>query len=136
MKLLVVLALLLTGAIVHSDPVIPSHLIIGTWKHTLSKYNCSEVYTFRADGTVHATSGEEVAESAYEISESAGPNGFYKFVDTHTADNGKKDCTGHVTPVGLKSTQYMRFSRDGDSMMVCQAESFAACFGPLKRQRD
>ena len=135
MKLLACLVLLLAGAIVDPGPTNPRQLIVGTWKHTLPKYNCSEVYTFRADGSMHVTSGEEVGDSVYEISETA-PNGFSKLLDTRTAGNGKKDCTGDVTPVGDKATVYVRFSRDGDKMLVCQSESLAACFGPLQRQHD
>lgn len=116
-------------------PSVPKHSIVGTWTFTVPGTNCSETYSFHPDGTVFATSGEEVAESIYSISAEPSAGGFYKWVGTITKDNGKKDCSGETTERGQKNTHYIRFDPSGEELVVCQAESLDACFGPVKRVR-
>jgi hypothetical protein len=109
------------------------HPIVGVWEFTLPDGRCTETYLFRADGTSLVTSAQEVAETAYKIEREPGASGFYKMVDTVTRDNGKQDCSGSVTEVGHTSTNYLRFHPSGDLLLMCRAESFDACFGPLRR---
>lgn len=116
--------------------VTPDHPILGTWVFALPGQNCSETYRFFPNGTSRVTSGEEEAESEYEISAQPGVNGFYRLVDTVTKDNGKKDCMGQVTPAGDKATNYIRFHPSGNAFVMCQAESLDTCFGPLNRVKD
>ena len=54
-------------------------------------------------------------------------NGFYEWVDTIVKDNGKKDCSGQITDVGRKTTNYIRFDPAGQRFIVCRAESLEAC---------
>ena len=109
------------------------HPIVGTWRFFVPGGSCTETYRFRADGTSHVTSAEEVAESVFEISHKPSQKGFYLWVDTIVKDNGKKDCAGQITDVGRKTTNYIRFDPSGQRLIVCRAESLEACFGPLRR---
>ena len=90
-------------------PTAKDHPIIGRWVISLPDGSCSETYTFRPDGTTLVTSGEEVAESVFEISAKPSASGFYKWTDKLVKDNGKKDCSGQITDVGRKTTNYIRF---------------------------
>lgn len=110
-----------------------NHPIVGTWRFTLPDGSCAETYRIRADGTSLVTSGEEVAETVYEVTPRPSRNGFYTWTDTIVKDNGKKDCAGQITDVGRKSTNYIRFDASGDRFIVCRAESLEACFGPMRR---
>ena len=107
--------------------------IIGTWKFKLTDRNCTETYTYKADGTTRVTSNEEISESRYQIALTPTPNGFYKMVDTITKDNGRKDCTGDVMTVGDTATTYVLFQPSGDQFIACQTPSLDLCFGPLIR---
>jgi hypothetical protein len=111
------------------------HPILGTWIFAVPGTNCHETYYIRPDGRTLVTSGEEVAESVYQIADEPSPKGFFKSTDKTVKDNGKKDCSGVVTPVGQESTNYIRFHPSGDMMIMCRDESLNACFGPLRRDR-
>jgi hypothetical protein len=112
------------------------HPIFGAWTFTVPGTNCEETYHMRPNGTTLVTSGEEVTESVYEIDDEAGPKGFFKTTDQIVKGNGKKDCSGDVTQVGQKTTNYIRFHPSGDMMIMCRDESLNACFGPLRRARE
>jgi hypothetical protein len=133
----VILALLLAAAPVagaaQDNDQFSGHPIVGTWRFVVPDGSCAETYRFRADGTSHVTSADEVAESVFEISHKPSQKGFYLWVDTIVKDNGKKDCAGQITDVGRKTTNYIRFDPSGQRFVVCRAESLDACFGPLQR---
>jgi len=119
-----------------ADPPRPpktNHPIIGAWTFAVPDTDCEETYYMRQDGTTLVTSGEEVAESVYEIADEPSAKGFYKNVDRIVKDNGKKDCAGEITKVGTQVTNYIRFHPSGNMMIICQDESLEACFGPLFR---
>lgn len=119
-----------------ADQLREDHPIIGTWRIDIPALSCTEVYRVRGDGTMLVTSAEEVAESTFVISDEPTDSGFYKWVDTITKDNGKKDCTGSITQVGEKSTTYLIFDRNEDRFLMCQSEDIATCIGPFVRVRD
>lgn len=130
--------MLVAAASAQADPATPpgpSHPLVGTWSWTIPDGSCTETYTFRADGTSFVTSGHEVAESAFAIDPRPGANGFYKFTDTVTKDNGKRDCVGQETgsPVGKQVTRYVHFDLSGQAFIMCQSELLDACFGPLRK---
>jgi hypothetical protein len=129
------LAIALIGCVATSAPPRPNHPIVGTWKFALADGKCFETYDFRPDGTRQVTSGEEALETAYEISDTPSPNDFYRFVDTVMKTNGKKDCSGELTPVGHVATSYVRVHPSGDTHIVCRSESLNYCFGPIRRVR-
>ena len=41
------------------------HPLIGKWQWTRAENKCTEVYDFKADGTVRVISGEEKTENTY-----------------------------------------------------------------------
>jgi len=113
----------------------PDHPILGTWIFLVPGTHCHETYYMRPNGTTLVTSGEEVTESVYEIDDTLGAKGFFRSTDQIVKGNGKKDCAGAITPVGQKTTNYIRFDSSGDVMIMCRDESMKACFGPLRRVR-
>ena len=116
-----------------SPPSAVNHPVLGTWTMTSKDGACSETYRFRPDGTVFVTSGDEVAEIRYEISASPGRSGFYRWTHKIEKDNGKSDCSGKVMKPGDGATWYIQFDQSQQRMIVCNAESTNACFGPLQR---
>ena len=134
-RLIVLIALALSACAASNLRPTPSadHPIIGKWTWTLPDGKCSETYDFRTDATTFVTSGEEVAESTYEISAAPSPNGFYKIVDTVTKTNGSRDCAGQPTPIGDTAINFIRIHPSGNMFLMCQNESLNACFGPLRR---
>ena len=114
-------------------PTAKDHPIIGRWVISLPDGSCSETYTFRPDGTTLVTSGEEVAESVFEISAKPSASGFYKWTDKLVKDNGKKDCSGEVTEVGKTVTNFVQFHPSGNIFIMCANESLDTCIGPFKR---
>lgn len=111
------------------------HPIVGRWTWTVPDGSCAETYLFRSDGTSVVTSGEEIAETVFEISAAPDAKGFYKWTDKLVKDNGRKDCAGEITAVGKVATNYVVFNRAGDIFLVCAQPSFDACFGPFLRMR-
>jgi len=109
------------------------HPLVGSWRFEVPNTGCHEVYRFRADGTSVVTSGAEIAESVYVVAPKASSKGFYAWTDTIVKDNGKEDCSGQVTSVGRKITNYIRFDRAAQRFVVCREQSLDACFGPLRR---
>ncbi len=137
----VVAGALLLGAAVASaqtlkpHPIAKDHPIVGRWTYTVPDGSCTETYNFRTDGTTVVTSGDEIAESVFDIAAKPGRDGFYKWTDKLVKDNGRKDCAGEVTAVGKVVTNYILFSPAGDQFIICAQESLDACFGPLQRAR-
>jgi len=128
-------ALLVVGGTAADPPHKPktNHPILGTWVLTVPDTDCEETYYVRQDGTTLVTSGEEVAESVYEIADEPSAKGFYRNTDRIVKDNGKPDCAGNITKVGTEVTNYVRFHPSFDLMIICRDESLNACFGPLYR---
>ncbi|MEO7578983.1 MAG: hypothetical protein ABIT83_15350 [Massilia sp.] len=116
-----------------APPLPADHPILGNWRLTLDGGRCSEVYHFRGDGTSLVTSALEVAESEYEIPAKPSAKGFYRMTDRITKDNGKKDCSGEVTKIGSRATNFIQFHPSGDLFLMCVSESLDACIGPFER---
>jgi len=113
----------------------PTHRLYGKWAWTYEKNNCTEVYEYRSDNTSIVTSGEEVAESRFTITDKPDLNGFYRMTDKVTKSNGHTGCDGEPggSPVGDEVTIYIIFHPKKDEMLICQDPSLNACFGPLRR---
>lgn len=109
--------------------------LAGTWQYRPRGTSCTEQYYFRNDGTMMVTSGREVSESEYTLSDEPLPSGFYKFSSKVTQTNGKPDCRGNKTPVGQASSSFLKRQGEGDGerLILCRAESLQACMGPLVR---
>lgn len=108
------------------------HPLIGTWRIT-APGGCSDTYVVRADGTASITSGEEVAESQLTLSDQPSARGFYKWVEKTVKDNGKKDCSGDLTPVGRVFVSYVVLHPSKDMFALCEREDRDACIGPFTR---
>ena len=137
-RLLIITALCaaaLTATLSRADPLRSDHPLIGTWKVTFPDGTCEETYLIRTNGTTFVTSAEEVAESKFELSDKPSEKGFYKWVDTITKDNGKKDCSGEVTKVGQVATNYIRLHPSRDLFLLCEKEDIDTCIGPFVRVR-
>lgn len=114
-------------------PIAKDHPIVGGWTYTVPDGSCTETYHFLSNGTSVVTSGDEIAESVFDIAAKPDANGFYKWSDQLVKDNGKQDCAGEVTEVGKVVTNYILFSADGERLIICAQQSRDACFGPLER---
>lgn len=140
MRYLLFVAIALSGCATSSLPSsvspAPNHPILGSWKFVLPKGDCSEVYTFRPDGTRSYSSNEESGESTYEVAATPSAAGFYKLIDTITKNNGKLDCSGGTIAVGHQVRIYVRMHSTGSKFIMCRDESFENCFGPFVRVQE
>jgi hypothetical protein len=132
-------AMLFAAAIAHAQPArvqaapFASHPLLGIWTLSIPQLSCSETYHFRGDGTMLVKSKEEVSESEFTITEKPSTKGFYKLEDKIVKDNGKQDCSGEITKVGSRVTNYVRFHPSGARFVMCEDESMATCIGPFER---
>ena len=115
-------------------PLPPDHPLVGTWRIDLPQVQCHELYVLRADGTGTVTSGAEQGESEFEAALEPDGQGFYKWTDRVTADNGKPDCMGNVTPVGAVSVTWIRMHPSGKEFLMCLEANMRECIGPFVRQ--
>ena len=124
-----------TSAIASIGEPSAHHPLYGKWAWTYAKNNCTEVYEYRPDNTSIVTSGEEIGESQFTISDKPDLNGFYRMTDVVTKSNGRTGCDGEPdgTPVGDTVTIYIFFHPTKGEMVMCQEPSFNACMGPLQR---
>jgi len=110
-----------------------SHPLLGIWTLRIPQLACSETYHFRGDGTVLVKSKEEVSESEFKVADKPSTKGFYKLEDKIVKDNGKQDCSGEITEVGARVTNYVRFHPSGARFVMCEDESMETCIGPFER---
>ena len=124
-----------TSAVATVTDLSTQHPLYGKWAWTYTKNNCTEVYNFRPDNTSVVTSGEEIGESRFTISDKPDLNGFHLMTDVITKSNSRTGCDGEPggTPVGDTATMYIFFSPTKREMAICQEPSFNSCFGPLRR---
>lgn len=116
------------------SPLPADHPLVGTWRIDLPQVHCHELYQVKADGTTQVTSGQQAAESEFELSVRPSPKGFYKWVDKITRDNGKPDCMGSIMEVGHVATNYILFHPTEKKFLMCEAEDIRTCIGPFVRQ--
>jgi hypothetical protein len=109
----------------------PGHPLIGTWQLSLPGTKCVETYEYRADGTAHTLSAEEETDTQYSVSATPDPNGYYVLTETILRSNGKRDCSGQLTPVGHPVTLYLAPLRGG--FLMCFDVTLQRCFGPMTR---
>lgn len=119
---------------VPTDKTHSTNPLIGSWTWTREVNNCTEVYTFNANGTPHVSSGEEVSDSTYQLSSTPSEKGFYKLTDKVVRDYGGKDCAEDESDsTGSESSNFVIFHQSGDMYLLCQSEALDICIGPLKR---
>lgn len=112
------------------------HPILGVWLLKVPNTDCTEIYSFRRNGTTLVASNEEEVESEFEISPQPSDRGFYKWTDKIVKDNGGEDCVGDTAEIGRQVINFIRFSPAGDMFVICQDETMRTCIGPLKRIRE
>jgi hypothetical protein len=132
----VVSLILLAGAsgfAAAASTIRPDHPYLGRW--TWVYRGCTETYLHRADATTSVTSGEEISESAYTVTDQPEASGFYRVADTVTRSNGKTGCDGEPngTPVGDEDVRFIFIRPSGEEMLVCGTASLDHCYGPLRR---
>jgi len=118
---------------VTQTPLPSSHPLLGLWRIDLQN-GCFEEYALRADGTKLSQSGEERNESVFEISEVPSANGFYRWADKITKNNGKPDCGGSTTDVGHVAVNFIRLHPSGERFLLCEAEDMKSCFAEFYRK--
>ncbi|MDE3009969.1 MAG: hypothetical protein KGI67_03700 [Pseudomonadota bacterium] len=111
------------------------HPLVGTWRIDLPQVGCHELYVLRADGTGSVSSGQEQGENEFQLAAEPDAAGFYKWVGRVTADNGKPDCMGNVTPVGDTSTTWIHLFGSGQHFLLCFEPTLRRCIGPFVRQQ-
>lgn len=117
-----------------AQPPAAAHPLSARWTWTLPGKACTETWHYRADGTRHASSGEEASQSVYQASALPSLLGFYRVTETVTQSNGQPDCAGDVHAASEEPlTRFIQFSPKHDQLIVCREESLKACFGPLRR---
>ena len=110
------------------------HPLAGSWSWALPGQQCTETWTYRADGTREGLSGGEATKSNYQVSPQPSIAGFYRLTEIVTESNAKKDCSGDLHEVSSEPlTRFVQFSPDRKQLIVCREESLGACFGPIKR---
>ncbi|HEY9193591.1 MAG TPA: hypothetical protein VIO81_12020 [Methyloversatilis sp.] len=132
--LTLLLAANLPAYAVTKDVPPPPGPIVGKWTWTRAENNCTEVYDYRADGTLLVVSGEEESSSTYRLSARPDAGGFHELKGQPMRTNGRQDCsdsppTGELSPY----TVYVIFHTREPKMLVCQTPALDQCFGPLRR---
>jgi hypothetical protein len=114
----------------------PARSLVGAWEWRVEEDRCTEVYTFRPDGTAQVVSGEEKTDNTYTLGKSAEPSGRFRFSMTTTRDNRGRDCTGSGEDGTGKTTEhYLHFNPAGDAFLLCAEPTGTRCFGPLLRRK-
>lgn len=138
-RIVVTLALVWLCASVNAQgfartPLPESHPLVGTWRIDLPDQKCFEEYIVRSDGTKSSQSAEERNESEFMISLIPSSNGFYKWTDRITKNNGKLDCSGSNTALGHVAVNYVRLHPSGQRYLLCEAEDMKSCYAEFYRK--
>lgn len=118
---------------VRRTPLPPKHPLLGAWRIDVPGTGCHEVYDIHSDGSMSVSSGEQAAESEFEIDLEPSPRGFYRWVDRIVKDNGRPDCMGEVMEVGHIVVNFIIVHRSGREFLMCEDDSLDSCIGPFKR---
>lgn len=108
----------------------------GNWEWVNSQNSCVETYIFDTNSVAHITSGVEVSDAEYQISENMTDKGFYQLTLKILKDHGGLDCgevlednSGHIYH------KFVMFHPSGDQYVSCDKESIETCVGPFKRMQ-
>jgi hypothetical protein len=125
-------------------PLPETHPMLGVWRVEIDKSvlkpppgfaaGCIEEYTLRTDGTKVSRSGEERNESEFMITPGTVGPYWFKWVDKITANNGKPDCTGSLTPPGDTSVTYVLVHPSGQRFAMCERQETNSCYAEFFRQ--
>jgi len=112
-------------------PPAPDHPLLGTWQLSLPGSQCLETYVYRADGHAHTLSAEEETDTQYSVSATPDASGTYVLTETILSSNGKRDCSGQLTPLGRPVTLYLAPLRGW--FLLCFDVALQRCLGPMTR---
>lgn len=105
----------------------------GAWEWVNIKNSCVEVYTFGVENTAHITSGKEISDARYTISEKP-QGGFYQVTLEILEDKGGKDCGESVeNNTGEQYKKFVMFHPSGNHYVSCDKADTSSCVGPFKR---
>lgn len=108
--------------------------LLGSWEWVNIKNSCVETYIFGAENTGHITSGEEISDAQYQISEKPTAKGFYQVELKILKDKGGKDCgESYEDNSGDVYKKFLMFHPSGEQYVSCDKEDVRECVGPFKR---
>ena len=108
--------------------------LLGKWTWTRKENNCTEVYDFSADGSLHVVSGEEKTDNIFEVSSEPDQAGFYHLTITTLRDYRGRDCgDSDADHTGQTIDAYVLFDPAKNAYINCRFPNLSACFGPLNR---
>jgi hypothetical protein len=133
---ILITAALLLLPVAHSADADPA-AIVGKWTWTRADNACTEVYDYRADGTLQVLSGSETTDNTYSIDAAPDKNGFFKMVLKIVKDHGGKDCAdSEEDNTGQEQVVYVLFHSSRELHAVCRDPNLEACYGPLRRVKE
>jgi hypothetical protein len=111
--------------------------IVGKWTWTRADNACTEVYDYRADGTLEVLSGSERTDNTYSIDSAPDQNGFFRMVLKIVRDYGGKDCAdSEEDNTGQEQVVYVLFHSSRALHAVCRDPNLETCYGPLRRVKE
>lgn len=111
--------------------------IVGKWTWTRTENACTEVYDYRADGTVRVVSGDEATDNTYSIDATPDQNGFFRMMLKVVKDYGGKDCAdSEEDSTGQEQQVYVLFHTAKPLHVVCRDPDLETCYGPLRRVQE
>lgn len=115
----------------------PEFSIVGSWSYKAPSSSCEDTYTFQPDGTMRGTSGNQVVDSTYTISETHTQYAFYELKHKVVSTNNQKDCDSEPSEIGHEGLHFIRYDLTGEHMIMCEDETSLLynCFGPLTRSK-
>ena len=107
--------------------------LVGTWTWTRAANHCTETLTFRDDGTLSTTSGEEKTDNQYTLTPPSLAGSRYMLTIHVIKDHGGKDCVDStVDNTGSTDVVYIEFLSK-TQMKMCYRSTDGNCFGPLHK---
>jgi hypothetical protein len=116
-------ALLATGCALAPTAANP---VLGMWTWQDHARTCREVHFYKPDGDAATWSAREVLRKRYVITPVE--PGLWRVETEVITTNGEADCLGRTTPVGARSTWYVR-PLNGGGHLSCASREGTSCFG-------
>jgi hypothetical protein len=111
--------------------------IVGKWTWTRSENACTEIYDYRADGTLYVHSGDEKTDNTYSMESAPDENGFFRMALKIVKDYGGKDCAdSEEDDSGQEQVVYVLFHSSKSLHAICRDPNLDNCYGPLHRVKE
>lgn len=119
------------STVVNAEAVNP---LLGNWGWVTSDNSCIETYLFDEDHLVQITSGDEISDAEYHLSDQLTERGFYTLTLKILKDKGGKDCADNLEDnTGQTYHKYVMFHPSGEQYVSCDKETIEECAGPLRK---